>query len=114
MCAVHKNWKPCLLYLLKVFTISNLSCLKVIIENLLGATPVVRVLRDILRAKKQEIKERRLLILLATDGAPTDDQGRPKVEELKHFLHSERRPIDRIPVTIIACTGNFDMISKES
>ncbi|CAF4883099.1 unnamed protein product, partial [Rotaria socialis] len=35
---------------------------------ILGATPVVRVFRQILRDKKAQIQERNLLILLATDG----------------------------------------------
>ncbi|CAF4636846.1 unnamed protein product, partial [Rotaria socialis] len=71
---------------------------------ILGATPVVRVFRQILRDKKAQIQERNLLILLATDGAPTDDYGNLKVQELRQFLLSERKPTKRIPVTIIACT----------
>jgi hypothetical protein len=62
-------------------------------------------MRQVLREKKNEIEERKLLILLATDGAPTDDQGHLKIDELRHVLEHERKPKDRIPVTIIACTG---------
>ncbi len=83
-----------------------------------GPTPIVPVLRQILQDKKKEIEERKLLILLATDGAPTDDQGHVKVDELRRVLKYERIPTDRIPVTIIACTGKyesfqFDLPSRE-
>ncbi|CAF3527254.1 unnamed protein product [Rotaria socialis] len=76
-----------------------------------GATPVVRVFRQILRDKKAQIQERNLLILLATDGAPTDDYGNLKVQELRQFLLSERKPTKRIPVTIIACTDDKEAMS---
>ncbi|CAF4710815.1 unnamed protein product [Rotaria sp. Silwood2] len=56
-----------------------------------GPTPIVRVLRQVLKDKRNEIQQRKLLILLATDGVPTDDN-------------------DRIPVTIIACTGNYKIV----
>ncbi len=83
-----------------------------------GPTPIVPVLRQILQDKKKEIEERKLLILLATDGAPTDYQGHVKVDELRRVLKYERIPTDRIPVTIIACTGKyqtfqFDLPSRE-
>jgi len=64
-------------------------------------------MRQILQDKKNEIKERKLLILLATDGEPTDDEGHLKIDELRYVLEYERKPKDRIPVTIIACTGEF-------
>ena len=64
-------------------------------------------MREVLENKKQEIQERKLLILIATDGAPTDDQGHQNINELKHVLKHERKPIDRVPVTIIACTGEY-------
>jgi cobalamin biosynthesis protein CobT len=73
----------------------------------------VRVLREILRDKKKEIETRKLLILLATDGAPTDDEGIVQVDELRYVLEHERTPIDHIPVTIIACTGEFYRTKKK-
>jgi hypothetical protein len=65
----------------------------------------VPVLRRVLRDKHQQIHERKLLILLATDGVPTDNHDRPDIHTLKRVLTSERIPVDRVPVTIIACTG---------
>ncbi|CAF3630852.1 unnamed protein product [Adineta steineri] len=42
----------------------------------------------------------------ATDGVPTDERERPDSHTLEHVLKNERRPIDRIPVTIVACTDD--------
>jgi hypothetical protein len=79
----------------------------IVIKLISGPTPIVRVMRQVLHNKKKEIEERKLLILLATDGAPTDDKGHLKINELRHVLEYERKPKDRIPVTIIACTGEY-------
>ena len=72
----------------------------------LGPTPIVPVVREILHEKRNIIHERKLLLLIATDGQPTDDLGNPEIEEFRRFLERERRPIEKIPVSIIACTGN--------
>jgi hypothetical protein len=72
---------------------------------LIGSTPIVPVLREILRDKHHQIHERKLLILLATDGVPTDEDEHPDINTLKEVLTYERIPTDRVPVTIIACTG---------
>jgi hypothetical protein len=67
-------------------------------------------MRQILQEKRQQIKDRKLLLLIATDGVPTDDDGHPRIEEFRHVLKHERNPIDRIPVTIIACTGKYQFV----
>ncbi|CAF1370795.1 unnamed protein product [Adineta steineri] len=71
-----------------------------------GSTPIVPVLRQVLREKRNQIYERKLLIIIATDGVPTDERERPDSHTLEHVLKNERRPIDRIPVTIVACTDD--------
>jgi hypothetical protein len=71
-----------------------------------GPTPIVPVLRRVLRDKQHEIQERKLLILLATDGVPTDNQGHRDIRSFEYVLKQERKPFERVPVTIIACTGN--------
>lgn len=86
------------------------SCFRSIL--ILGPTPIVPVFRRVLRDKQNEISERKLLILLATDGVPTDDQGFRDIRSFKHVLKYERNPTDRIPVTIIACTGKTWLIIK--
>jgi hypothetical protein len=75
-----------------------------------GPTPIVRVLRQVLQAKQLEIQERKLLVLIATDGVPTNDNGQQDTKTLEHALRHERNPINRIPVTIIACTDDHDCI----
>ena len=62
-------------------------------------------MRQIFAEKRQQIQERKLLLLIATDGIPTDDHGHQKIEEFRQVLRHERNPIDRISVTILACTG---------
>ncbi|CAF0877971.1 unnamed protein product [Adineta steineri] len=67
-----------------------------------GPTPIARVLRHVLQAKQLEVQERKLLILIATDGIPTNDSGQQDTKTLENVLRHERKPINRIPVTIIA------------
>ncbi|CAF3790997.1 unnamed protein product [Rotaria sp. Silwood1] len=74
-------------------------------------TPIVKILRKILKDKRNQIRERKLLILLATDGEPTDDMGKPRIDELRQCLLRERIPTERIPVTIIACTDDKNSMS---
>lgn len=71
-----------------------------------GATPMVPVLRQVLRDKRNQIYERKLLILIATDGIPTDERERPDIRTLEHVLREERQPINQIPVSFIVCTDD--------
>jgi hypothetical protein len=71
-----------------------------------GLTPITRVLRQILQAKQSEIQERKLLIIIATDGQPTDDYGTTDIETLERVLKYERKPADRVLVTFCACTDD--------
>lgn len=73
--------------------------------HLLGPTPITPVLRQVLQDKQVQIRDRKLLILIATDGTPTDDKGRVDIDSFEDVLRNHRNPIERIPVTIIACTG---------
>ncbi|CAF1386621.1 unnamed protein product [Adineta ricciae] len=76
-----------------------------------GPTPIVSVLRQVLRDKEKQIAERKLLVLLATDGVPTDKQGHANIDELRRVLKYERSSTERIPVTIIACTDDDECMS---
>jgi hypothetical protein len=77
------------------------------LNDVLGSTPIVPVLRQVLKDKRNQIYERNLLILLATDGIPTDEKERTDIRTLEHVLRNERQPINQIPVTIIVCTGRL-------
>ena len=46
-----------------------------------GYTPLSRMFAHILQAKAQVLAERRLLLIIATDGQPTDDQGNVRIPE---------------------------------
>lgn len=50
---------------------------------------------------------KKLLIIIVTDGEPTDDRGNSDINGFKKCLQS-RRPIDRIFTSIIACTDEED------
>lgn len=71
-----------------------------------GLTPITRTLRQILQAKQNEIKERKLLIIIATDGQPTDDHGTTDVDTLERVLKYERKMPERTLVTFCACTDD--------
>ncbi|CAM2698682.1 unnamed protein product [Rotaria socialis] len=75
-----------------------------------GPTPIARVLRQVLQEKRLEIQERKLLVLIATDGVPTNENGQQDIKTLEHVLHHERNPINRIPVTILACTDDAESV----
>jgi hypothetical protein len=67
----------------------------------------VPVLRQVLKDKRNHVYERNLLILIATDGVPTDERERSDTHTLENVLKNERKPTNKIPVTIIVCTGRL-------
>lgn len=71
-----------------------------------GLTPITSVLRRILQEKQSLVQERKLLIIIATDGQPTDDYGTTDINTLERVLKNERKPADRILVTFCACTDD--------
>jgi hypothetical protein len=97
------------LYFLNRGTINNVTDIN-IIDNAFtvlpsGFTPITTTLQKVLHDKKDIIKEKKLLILIATDGQPTDYKGNTDVESLKSTLIN-RHPIDKIFVTFLACTDD--------
>ncbi len=76
-----------------------------------GVTP----LRDkMLEVVQNHIDDKSLLLLIATDGIPTDKKGNPSLPEFKtalreitHGDHSQGKPVF---VSILACTDNKDEI----
>jgi hypothetical protein len=76
-----------------------------------GPTPITRVLRYVLDLKRPHVHDRKLLILIATDGLPTDDNGQDDLVGLEKVLRFERHPsMDRIFVTFIACTNDLQSV----
>jgi hypothetical protein len=76
-----------------------------------GPTPLTRVLSEVLNIKRSKVQDRKLLILIATDGLPTDDNGQNDLKRLEKVLRNERYPSeDRIYVTFIACTNDLQSV----
>ncbi|KAJ3032483.1 hypothetical protein HDV00_007448 [Rhizophlyctis rosea] len=77
-----------------------------------GGTPINSVLRRVLSDKRPVYaspeSSKKLLIILATDGEPTDEAG---ISTLRHILTNERQPIDRVHVIFVACTDDDNAIA---
>ncbi|KAJ3025333.1 UNVERIFIED_CONTAM: hypothetical protein HDU68_007243 [Siphonaria sp. JEL0065] len=77
-----------------------------------GLTPIARVLRQVLREKGLPLNEnsKKLLILIATDGNPTTDQGSLDKAGLYNVLMTERGNPYNVPVVFLACTDDEEQI----
>ncbi|KAJ3044286.1 hypothetical protein HDV00_002606 [Rhizophlyctis rosea] len=74
-----------------------------------GYTPIARTLRQVLRDKAGlgvGENTKKLLIVIATDGEPTDEVGTVDKATLYNVLMYERRPIQNIHVAFVACTDD--------
>ncbi|KAJ3411694.1 hypothetical protein HDV05_001804 [Chytridiales sp. JEL 0842] len=73
-----------------------------------GYTPIARSLRIILNERRQKVlrtgESKKLLIVIATDGQPTDENGRIDKQSLYNILMFER-PED-VNITFVACTDD--------
>ena len=77
-----------------------------------GATPLTRVLNYVLDLKRPHVHDRKLLILIATDGLPTDANGQDDLDGLEKVLRYERYPaIERMHVTFLACTNDLSSVA---
>ena len=76
-----------------------------------GPTPLTRVLTEVLNIKRPYVHDRKLLILIATDGLPTDDAGQNDIHRLEKVLRNDRYPsIENIYVSFIACTNDLQSV----
>lgn len=66
-----------------------------------GGTPIVATLDRIVRHPALNPEERRLLIVLFTDGVPTTTGGRVDVDGLRQWLKTRHR---NVAVSIVACS----------
>jgi hypothetical protein len=81
-----------------------------------GYTPIVPVFMQVLDDMRQVLSEKKLLIILATDGEPTSTTGHigydSNTEKHKFFnLLKNRQPIEKIYTTVLACTDDDSVIS---
>lgn len=72
-----------------------------------GCTPLTRCFEMALNFNRNETIERKLNVIIFTDGQPTSDNLNTKdaIKEFKNSLKN-RQPINRIFVTICACTDD--------
>ncbi|KAI9335968.1 hypothetical protein BDR26DRAFT_865460 [Obelidium mucronatum] len=85
------------------------------VEPPLGCTPIARVLRQVLSEKGLGVGDhsKKLLVLIATDGEPTTDNGKPDREGLYNVLKNERgsNPHDgSVVVVFLACTDDLNQV----
>jgi hypothetical protein len=72
-----------------------------------GSTPLTRCFEMALNFNRNETLERKLNVIIFTDGQPTSDNLNTK-DSIKEFKNSlkNRQPMNRIFVTICACTDD--------
>ncbi len=68
-----------------------------------GYTPLVRAVQAIFEEKAAVIRERKMLLIILTDGQPTDDRGNPQVREFEELLRNRPK---NVFVSIVACTDD--------
>ena len=67
-----------------------------------GFTPIRRVLQTVLAENNRtRLAERKLLIVIVTDGEPTDEYGKKDIKGFKEVLQSRDR---NVHTTIVSCT----------
>ena len=75
-----------------------------------GYTPLSKAVSKIFQDNALTVLERRLLLIVLTDGEPTDETGRNDVPGFKRCL-KRRNAIDRTYISIIACTDQTNSMS---
>jgi hypothetical protein len=74
-----------------------------------GYTPMRRVLESVLKENNDiSLAERRLLIVIVTDGQPTDDSGK---EDIRGFRRILERRAHNVYTTIVSCTDEDNVMS---
>ena len=71
-----------------------------------GFTPLKDTFNLVISDNYEAARERKLLVIMITDGEPTDRSGvKSEINEFRKCL-AERNPINNIYVTIVACTDD--------
>jgi hypothetical protein len=73
-----------------------------------GFTPLASAVQQVLNDNPpQTLSERKLLIIIATDGEPTDSQGKVNIPQFKETLLKRS---NNVFTTIVACTDDDDSV----
>ena len=76
-----------------------------------GNTPLASVLKKIFQSKlARPGQAKKLLVFIATDGEPTDENGNPDLPELKRVM-TEVRQIETTYVSFLICTEDTDGVA---
>jgi len=76
-----------------------------------GLTPLTATLRRIFQsAASKPGSDKRLLVFVATDGAPTDSNGNVDVRSLENLMRNERQA-NTTCVTFVACTDDDESVA---
>jgi len=70
-------------------------------------TPLVRTIQTLFQEKEAVIRERKMLLIIATDGQPTDEKGNVQTAQFIELL--KKRP-KNVFVSIIACTDDDNSV----
>jgi hypothetical protein len=76
-----------------------------------GLTPTNPVLQHVLQAKKAISQEKKVLIVILTDGQPTNAQGEVDIPGLKATM-TTGRDANRFYVTFVACTDDVSAMRQ--
>ena len=73
-----------------------------------GLTPLTNSFKLAIENNREELGEKKLLIIIFTDGCPTTNDYTGKLDPVKEFKEAlqQRNPMNRIFVTIVACTDD--------
>lgn len=73
-----------------------------------GPTPLTKTLKRVLTDDLMRQDDRKLLIIICTDGEPTDLNGQVNIEEFRRCLESRKNDVY---TTIVACTDNQSSVA---
>jgi uncharacterized protein YegL len=73
-----------------------------------GYTPLNKIFNLVLSENVEAIRERKLLVIILTDGEPSDDYGKTDIKSFKHSLEGKH---DNVFVNIITCTDDNESVS---
>lgn len=95
--------------------VSNVTDARQVMESFqarpAGYTPLTPALRKIFQtAASKPSSDKRLLVFVATDGAPTDSKGNVDIRSLENLMRNERQAQTTF-VTFLACTDDDESVA---
>jgi hypothetical protein len=91
-----------------IYNVSNSSQVQIAFQNPPnGYTPLVASLDRVFQEKSAQLREKKMLLIIATDGQPTDHTGNVNIEG---FINKLKYRPKNVFVSILACTDDDDSI----